>query len=84
MRTSRAFSTAETQDVRIFECDCPLADELRRVVIDSRSVSGVHARDHQRTQIDLRSGTVLIALAPSRDIRDELFTSRDRMFLVLA
>jgi hypothetical protein len=53
------------------------------VVIDRRSVSGVAALDEQRTRIDLRSGTVLIALAPYRHIRDELLTSRDRMFLVL-
>jgi hypothetical protein len=67
----------------MFVCECLLAGALRRVVIDSRSVSGVAALDEQRTRIDLRSGTVLSAVAPYRHIRDELLTSRDRMFLVL-
>jgi hypothetical protein len=59
------------------------ANKRRRVVIDTGTISWVTAVDDARTQIGLSDSTVLIALAPYQEVREELLASPAQTFLVL-
>jgi hypothetical protein len=66
----------------MFICECLLSGQRRRVVID-RAITWVTALNDEQTQVGLRDGVVLRALAPYKQVRDELRATRQRIFLVV-